>query len=163
MSAQENKYIHVETIEFFGHPNILGTHHNTIEVTKVSEISKRADCIIGVRASKACADLSPDLRKHIQTGGQLDFVINVGDIAFAFSGRGRTELDLTDHHEMVLRRSDFVSARTAAISCDAAAVDLPRVMIQLLQDERTTGTLTISAIDPRNSPEVISSPLFIES
>lgn len=163
MSAQENKYILVETIEFSGHRNILGTQRNTIEVTKVAEISRRADCIIGVRASKACADLSSDLRKHIQAGGQLDFLIKVGDIRFSFSGRGQRELDLSDHHELVLRRSDFISARTAAIFCDAAAVDLPRKMIELLQDDHAAGILIISAVDPRDSSGVIDSPLFIES
>jgi len=163
MSAQEKKYILVETIEFSGHPNILGTQRNTIEVTKVAEISRRADCIIGVRASKACADLSPNLRKHIQAGGELDFSIIVGDTCFAFSGRGQRELDLSDLHELVLRRSDFVSSRTAAIYCDAAAVDLPRKMIELLQDEHAVGTLIISAVDPRDSSGVITSPLFIES
>ena len=96
MSVARKKELAVETIEFFGHPNILGTHYNTIEVTKVGEISKRADCIVGVNASKACSDLSPALRKHIQAGGHLAFEIRVGDTSFTFKGKGRSELELSD-------------------------------------------------------------------
>ena len=163
MSAARKKELVVETIQFHGHPNILGTHGNTIEVTKVAEISKRADCIVGVNASKACSDLSPALRKHIQAGGYLAFEIRVGDISFTFTGKGASELELSDPHELVLRRSDFVSGRTAAISCNAAAIDLPREMIKLLQDKRTVGALMISTLEPDPSSERMSVPLFIES
>lgn len=157
------KALLVETVEFHGHPNILGTHYNTIEVTRVDEISRRADCIVGVRASKACSDLSSSLRRHIQAGGDLAFEIKVVDTSFAFVGRGRRELGLTDKHELVLRRSDFVSDRTAAVSCDAAAIDLPRKMIELLQDRRARGALTISALDSSRNPDDTPFPSFIES
>ncbi|MGA2874526.1 MAG: DUF371 domain-containing protein [Nitrososphaerales archaeon] len=163
MSAARKEDRVLETIQFNGHPNILGTHGNTIEVTKVAEISKRADCIIGVNASKACSDLGPALRKHIQAGGQLAFEIRVGEASFKFKGKGGSELELSDPHELVLRRSDFVSSRTAAISCDAAALDVPREMIKLLQDNRALGALIISALEPDPSSEEISVPLFIES
>ncbi|MGH2639321.1 MAG: DUF371 domain-containing protein [Rhabdochlamydiaceae bacterium] len=134
-----------EIIYFQGHPNILATHRNTIEVTKVAEISKRADCIVGVNATKACLDLSPALKKYVQDSGNLEFEILVNNSTFKFSGRGRRELDLSDPRELVLRRSDFISPRTAAISCGAAAIDLPREMVRLLQEPKTVGSLSIRA------------------
>ena len=163
MTGERKKGLVVETIEFHGHPNILGTHYNTIEITRVDEISKRADCIIGVSASKACSDLSPLLKRHIQAGGHLIFEIKVGATSFAFTGKGRKELQLTDPDELVVRRSDFVSDRTAAVSCDAAATDIPRKMIRLLQEKHTTGVLTISAADIPTQSDEIQFPLLIES
>ncbi|MEM2324735.1 MAG: DUF371 domain-containing protein, partial [Archaeoglobaceae archaeon] len=37
----------------FGHSNITAKHRTTFEITKDQEISKRADCVIGVKASKS--------------------------------------------------------------------------------------------------------------
>ncbi|MBI4257384.1 MAG: DUF371 domain-containing protein, partial [Thaumarchaeota archaeon] len=44
-------------ISFSGDPNITATHEKTFEITKDSAIYGKGDCIIGVAASKACADL----------------------------------------------------------------------------------------------------------
>ena len=112
---------------------MLGNHRNTIEITKDSDISLRADCIIGVEADKACSDLDSKLVEHIRSRGNLRFVITVKNLKFVFSGSGSSELQLTHPSEIVFRKSDFISARTIALHCDAAAVDLPREMIRLLQ------------------------------
>ena len=130
---------------------MLGNHPNTLEITKDSEISRRADCIIGVEANKACADLHSLLVAHIKSRGRLKFVIKVKQHSFVFYGSGDSDLPLTDPREMVLRKSDFVSPRTIALRCDAAAIDLPREMIKLLQDPNTIGSMQIDAIDEWNS------------
>ncbi len=123
-----------ETIGFHGHQNILGLHRNTIEVTKDDEISTRADCIIGVRATKSCSDLSRPLKRYIRSGGHLCFEIIVGELRFAFQGKGSNTLNLIDDRELVLRRSDFSSDRTGAVGCNAAAMDIPRSIIGMLQN-----------------------------
>jgi hypothetical protein len=135
-----------DTIHFEGHPNILGTHHNTIEVTRVSEITKRADCIIGVKASKGCSDLSNDLRSHILNGGNVAITVEVGEFNYSFTGKGSPELPLTNPEEIVFRRSDFVSDRTAAVACSAGARDIPRAIISSLKEKGSTGTLKIRAV-----------------
>jgi uncharacterized protein len=142
-----------DTIHFEGHTNILGTHYNTIEVTRASEITKRADCVIGVRANKACSDLNSELRSHILQGGDLMITVKVADSIFSFTGKGLPQLPLTNAEEIVLRRSDFVSDRTAAISCSAAARDIPRAVIRSLQEKGSTGTLTIRAVSSREISE----------
>jgi uncharacterized protein len=141
------KKIFSETIEFHGHRNIQGTHRNTLEVTKESEISRRADCIIGVEASKSCVDLDERIANHLKTNGKMEFRITVDSLQSSFSGFGCHKLPLTDEREIVLRRSDFISERTLAIHCDAAAIDLPREIIRLLQNPKTTGTLELIAIE----------------
>lgn len=151
----EQTIIASDVIEFRGHPNILATHRNTIEVTTDPHISRRADCIVGVDATKGCENLSESLKRHIQRSGQLSIVIAVGDLKFSFSGRGRSELELSDSRELVLRKSDFVSARTAAVFCNAAAIDIPRKMIEKLQDPDAIGMLTLTTVE-----EFASSPVM---
>jgi uncharacterized protein len=143
--SPENKILS-ETIKFRGHENILATHRNTLEITKEPEISRRADCIVGVSSSKSCPDLDPKIVSHIKSGGALAFRITVEDSSCGFLGFGSRELQLSDPKEMVLRRSDFISPRTLAIRCDAAAVDLPRILVSYLQDPDIFGTLEIAAV-----------------
>ncbi len=143
----------IERIEFRGHPNVLGLHRNTIEVTKDIEISKRADCVIGVRASKACIDFNSSLKQHIRTGGHLRFELRVKEEKYEFQGMGSNSLKLSDERELVLRKSDFASIRTGAIRCSAAAVDVPRSIIRNLQDPDSTGMLIIIPIATSNQEE----------
>ncbi|MGI0078196.1 MAG: DUF371 domain-containing protein [Nitrososphaerales archaeon] len=150
---KENSPDLVETICFKGHSNILGLHRNTIEVTKEEEISRRADCIIGVRATKACSDLSSALRQHIQRGGYLRFEIIVEEERFAFRGEGSHNLDLTNDRELVLRRSEFASERTGAIKCDVAAIDIPRSIVKKLQSPNSNGKLKIMAVSSQEQED----------
>jgi len=136
-----------QTITFNGHENILGTHYNTLEVTKENDISKRADCIIGVSSTAGCADINSELASHIKQNGKMAFVIRVEELDFSFLGFGSKSLHLSDPHEIVLRKSDYASSRTLAIRCTAAAVDLPREMILRLQDPDSKGELEIIAVD----------------
>jgi uncharacterized protein len=133
----------LDEIVFNGHPNVTGLHRNTIEVTKDSEISKKADCIIGVNATKACADLSAALKTWILSSSWLEFEIATGKQSFIFEGRGSSKLDLADSREVVLRRSDYTSSRTAAVCCSQSACDIPRELIATLQNPRAQGRLII--------------------
>ena len=125
---------------------MLSNHRNTIEITKDSDISLRADCIIGVAADKACSDLDSKLVEHIRSRGNLKFLVTVKNLEFVFCGTGSSELQLTHPTEIVFRKSDFISSRTIALHCDAAAIDLPREMVKLLQDPNTIGSLRIDAL-----------------
>ncbi|HKW05132.1 MAG TPA: DUF371 domain-containing protein [Nitrososphaerales archaeon] len=146
LSYNQNQFPGIsEEIEFFGHKNILGLHQNTIEITKDEEISKRADCIIGVRASKACSEFSVRLQDLIRRGSKIKFQIVAGDESFSFEGMGSPDLRLSDERELVLRRSYFISDRTGAIRCSAGARDIPRPIIRFLQDGSAKGILKISA------------------
>lgn len=137
-----------DSIVFRGHKNILGLHRNTIELTTEDEISRRADCIIGVSADKACSQLKPALKSHITRSGKLAFEIRVERAGkFEFFGYGSKDLSLSNPVEIVFRKSDFSSPRTGAIRCNAAASDIPREMIGILQSPESRGVLIIRAID----------------
>ncbi len=135
-----------DRIEFAGHRNIIGLHFNTLELTTESEISKKADCIIGVASSKSCSTLFPDVRTHLRLGLKVLFNLRVRDLSFSFAGRGDKKLELADEKELVLRKSTFVSVRTCAIECTAAAIDIPRPIIRSLKNPAVRGVLEIRCI-----------------
>src|ERR1700693_4553404 len=152
----ENMEIFSQVIEFRGHRNVLGTHKNTLEITMDQNISKRADCIVGVSASTGCSGLDPEIKEHIQSGGYLHVEISVRELSFSFTGKGASNLELLDPHEMVFRKSDFASPRTIAVSCDAASIDIPRELIQMLQIPENAGSLKITALKTIELSEVQS-------
>ncbi|MEM0017740.1 MAG: DUF371 domain-containing protein [Candidatus Korarchaeum sp.] len=133
----------IEEILAYGHPNIRATHRTTMQVTKDEEISRRADCIIGVRADKSVMDLSEAAKRHLMEGGEVLVIISVGDHEFRLSAQGSRELKLSHPKDSVIRRSDYVDERTLAIRATASSCDLPREMIKRLRDRRTQLRLTM--------------------
>ena len=131
-------------IQFSGHENIRSNHQKTIEITKESHLTPSGDCIVGVNASASCADLPPLLKKKLQNpNSKVIFSIKVGKHEFNVEGRGHENLILTHLEDIVIRKSDFVCPRTLAVKCDKASDLIPREMISLLQNPKTTGTFTI--------------------
>jgi len=132
-------------IQFSGHENIRSNHQKTIEITKESHLTPSGDCIIGVNASTSCAELPSSLKKKLQNpNSKVTISIKVGTHEFNVEGRGHENLSLTHLEDIVIRKSDFVCPRTLAIKCDKASDLIPREMILLLQNPKTTGTFTIS-------------------
>lgn len=136
-----------ERIGFRGHPMVLALHPTTIEVTTDSHLTRKGDCIIGVRSDAGCAGLSQRTKKALRRDGArvvIRFV--VGDESFVVSARGDSRLTLTHPHDIVIRKSDFVSDRTLAVGASAAAKDIPRSMVEVLRGEGTTGYLEIGVV-----------------
>jgi len=135
---------YIDEVEFFGHPMVRSRHRNTIEVTREPNLTPRGDCIIGVRADKGLTDLSSGVREAIRTeGSELVMTIEVLSDTFTVRAAGSGRLPLEDAHEMVIRKSDFISPRTLAIRADAAAKDIPRRMVESLRSPGTRGLLRI--------------------
>ena len=134
-----------DEIIFYGHPNVCSTHNKTIEITKAPTLSLRGDCIIGVNASKACKDLKPSLKRLLQQADQaVKIEIEVNDLSFAIDASSDSRLSLLHDHELVIRKSDFVCPRTAAICCNKASSDIPRDIVQLLGRPQMQALLRIS-------------------
>ena len=133
-----------DEVEFFGHPMVRSRHRNTIEVTRDPELTLRGDCIIGVRADKGLADLSGEVRDSIMVdGSELIITFEVPSESFVVRAFGSSRLSLEDAHEIVLRKSEFVSPRTLAIRADAAAKDIPRGIVESLRSPDCRGILRI--------------------
>jgi len=133
-----------EAIAFRGHPMVRSLHPTTIEVTTESHLTEKGDCIVGVGATKGCLQLSEEVKEGLRRkDSQVTIRIVAADHEFQVNARGDPRLELSHPHDMVIRRSDFVSDRTLALHADAAARDIPREMVRLLRDPATTGRLEI--------------------
>lgn len=129
---------------FYGHPNVRAFHGRTIELTKMEDMSLRADCIIGVRADKGCIDLSEDLKTRLQEeNSYVRMVLIVGDYAYEFTANGTSRLRLSHGHDIVIRKSNFVCPRTLAINANHASDDIPREIVSLLKSPNTKGCFRI--------------------
>jgi len=120
----------VQVIEANGHPNMLGTHKTTIEVTKDSDLTKKGDCIIGVGSNIACSDLNTECKEALQTEKQFLVKIIVNQKEDMFQGFGSKLLTLHHIHDIVFRKSEYVCDRTIMIRCTKAAWDIDRIIMK---------------------------------
>jgi len=128
----------VETIHARGHPNVLGTHKMTFEITRDSQVSKRGDCIIGVSASKGASDLPFEFKEACRReGARITVRLEADGIIETIHGRGSRNLSFSHPAEIVGRKSLHESDRTIMVSSDKAASDLDRHLIEALKSPRT--------------------------
>jgi hypothetical protein len=123
---------------------VRSTHPTTIEVTTQAHLTDRGDCIIGVCASKGCAQLDARVKEGLRREeSRVTIRILVGGRSFQVTAAGDPRLELSHPHDMVIRKSNFVSNRTLVVRADAAAKDIPREMVRLLRDPASVGRLEI--------------------
>jgi len=133
-----------DTVRFRGHPSVRSAHPTTIEVTTEDHLTEKGDCIIGVGASKGCAQLDTRVKEELRReGSKVSIRIRAGGLCYQVRASGDPRLVLSDPRDMVIRRSDFISDRTVAVHADAASKDIPREMVRILKDPSTVGTLEI--------------------
>lgn len=134
-----------DEVTFYGHPNIQSLHAKTIEITKDEHLTPRGDCIIGVKANKACADLEESFKHRLKSNSAIVRIeIMVGDESFLILGMGDERLSMLNAHDIVIRKTNFVCPRTMSVLCDKASSDLPRKLVKMLQDQETKGIFRIT-------------------
>jgi uncharacterized protein len=134
-----------DQVTFYGHPNIRSLHAKTIEITKDEHLTPRGDCIIGVKADKACADLDQSVKHRLKSNSSLaKMELIVGDESFLVSGMGDERLSMLNAHDIVIRKTNFVCPRTMSVLCDQASSDIPRKLVKMLQDQETKGIFRIT-------------------
>ena len=134
-----------DEVTFFGHPNIRSLHAKTIEITKDEHLTPRGDCIIGVKADKACADLDESFKHRLKSNSSVvRMEIMVGEESFLISGMGDGRLSMLNAHDIVIRKTNFVCPRTMSVLCDKASSDMPRKLVKMLQDQETKGIFRIT-------------------
>ena len=85
-----------EEVIAWGHPNILGTHETTFEITKEKELTKKGDCIIGVKANKSCYDLSDEIKSALKEGRKVRITLIAGEEKDVIEAVGSPALKLTN-------------------------------------------------------------------
>jgi len=135
----------MDEVTFWGHPNVRSLHGKTIEITKDDHLTFRGDCILGVRASKACSDLDETLRHRLcSNDAMVKIELMVCSESFVISGKGDERFTLKNPHDIVIRKSSFVCPRTMSIKCNRASSEVPRKMVGLLQNNHTKGIFRIT-------------------
>jgi hypothetical protein len=128
--------IHLKIVEEFsarGHANITATHTATLEFTKESLLTKNGNCIVAVEATKGLKDLSDTFRRSCRhDDAQISVEISSSGVMETIRGRGSHLLTLSHPHEMVIRKSAYVTDRTLMIGSNAAAADLSRSLIHAI-------------------------------
>jgi hypothetical protein len=134
-----------DEVTFYGHPNIRSLHAKTIEITKDEHLTPRGDCIVGVKANKACADLDESFKHRLKSNSSIvRMEIMVRDESFLILGMGDERLSMLNVHDIVIRKTSFVCPRTMSVLCDKASSDLPRKLVNMLQDQETKGIFRIT-------------------
>ncbi|MDV0442206.1 hypothetical protein McpAg1_14360 [Methanocorpusculaceae archaeon Ag1] len=135
----------VETIHCRGHKNVRALHKSTFEITKETDLSPNGDCIIAVGADKGAADLSPEFRMALgDPRTTLTTTLSCGGVTAVIRSEGYVGITLTHETDLVWRRSTFVCSRTISVYSDHTAYQLPRELIEKLQNEEEM-TVTLRA------------------
>ena len=133
-----------DEILFYGHPNIKSIHPRTIEITKAPYLSLKGDCIIGVRANKACGDLNDKLKSKLKRNDcYVKTELLVHNKVYKMNGKGSSELSFLNKEDIVIRKTSFICPRTLFIKSSDSSRDLPRDMVRLLREPETKGLLRI--------------------
>jgi hypothetical protein len=135
----------VEELLAQGHPNILGTHRMTFEITKDHELSRRGDCVIAVAATKGPRDMSAEFKRAcMQESARITIRLEASGIFEVIQGAGSPNLSFAHPKEMVGRKSSYASDRTVMIRANKAACDLDRLLMEALRSPQTKLTVRVS-------------------
>ena len=134
-----------DEVTFYGHPNVRSLHSKSIEITKDGYLTPKGDCIIGIKANKACTDLEESIRRGLKSSSAIVKIeVIVGHESFNIKGRGDERLTMLNPQDIVIRRTNFVCPRTMSVLCDKASSDMPRELVRLLQNQEQKGILRIT-------------------
>lgn len=132
-----------EEIIAYGHSNISATHTTTLEITKSDTLGEEADCIIGVRANKACKDLEKEFKDTLKDGRKVEITIEAEEITDKIIAYGSPALELTHPEDIVIRKSDFIDDRTLVILADKAACNLKKELVEKLKNPKVEIKITL--------------------
>ena len=116
------------------HPNILGTHKTTLEFTKDKNLSLEGDCIIGVNSDFELKKIK-NFIKNAQYEKHKIVKIKISSLNGEFRDEVTAELNpsFNNAHEIVVRKTDFVSERTLATNANKSSSELDRRLIDYLK------------------------------
>jgi hypothetical protein len=127
----------MRTVDFhaYGHPNVIGKHKTTLEITTEEKLTSRGTCIIGVRTNQTLRDLDDEIKTLAKsTRTQIQLTMSVEGLVESIMGRGSPGLTYSDPISMVARTSSFECGRTVMVGADRVASDLDRRFVQKLRN-----------------------------
>ena len=140
MSAKETR----ENIRALGHENIQAVHPSTLMFTRDEHLSKTGDCVVGIAADKAVANLHQKFKDALQKpNAKLTIIIEAGGLTEQINASGSPKLILTHPTDIVIRKSDYICNRTLAIRADKSANDLARELVKKLKNPKQKVNITL--------------------
>ena len=123
----------IEKINARGHKNILAKHKTTLEITKDDNLTLQGDCIVAVSADRGPAEFSKDFLEALKKeDARLEIRMICDGVEEKVVAYGNPNLSFTNSHEMVVRKSNFICARTLAIRADKSSNELSREFVKKL-------------------------------
>lgn len=132
-----------EEVTFRGHPNVRCLHKTTLEITTQPNLTLKGDCILGVCASKGCSQLHPSFKKKLCKDDFVKIQLVVEPYAIEIVGRASPNLLLSHPHDIVIRKSNYIDARTLSVQSNISCADIPHHIVHLLQNSNTEGLMRI--------------------
>ncbi len=133
-----------ETFWALGYANIQAIHPTTLMFTKDIHVSKKGDCIIAMTADKSVADLNAQFKEELRkSNAKVTVIIEAGDLREEIKAFGSPKLCLCHPTDIVIRKSDYICNRTLAICADKSSSDLPRGLVEKLQDPNQKVKVTL--------------------
>jgi len=127
----------MRTVDFhaYGHPNVIGEHKTTLEITTEEKLTSQGTCIIGVRTTQTLRDIDDEIKTLAKsTRTQIQLTMSVDDLVEKVMGRGSPGLTYSDSISMVARTSSYECGRTVMVGADRVASDLNRRFVQKLRN-----------------------------
>ncbi len=133
-----------DTFWALGHSNIHAVHPTTLMFTKDIHVSLKGDCIVAMSADKSVADLSAQFKDELRKpNAKLTVIIEVGDFREEIKAIGSPKLCLCHHTDIVIRKSNYICSRTLGICANKSSNDLPRELVEKLQDPKQKVKITL--------------------
>ena len=127
-----------------GHANIHAIHPTTLMFTKEIHVSQNGDCIVAMTADKSVADLSAQFKEDLRKpNAKLTVTIETGEFIEEIKALGSPKLCLCHPTDIVIRKSDYICSRTLAICANKSSNDLPRKLVEKLQDPKQKVKITL--------------------
>jgi hypothetical protein len=112
--------------------------------TKDIHVSKNGDCIVAMTADKSVADLSVQFKEELRKpNANVPVTIEAGGFREEIRALGSPKLCLCHPTDIVIRKSDYICTRTLAICADKSSSDLPRAIVEKLQNPKQKVKVTL--------------------
>ncbi len=111
-----------------GHPNITGNHKNSIEFSLENDITTRADCVLGVSSV-----VNKDALKLLKEKVKIRLVLEAANQKEELTAYGSPQITATKG--FIIRKSNIIDDKTAAIYADKSAADISREFIDKIKND----------------------------
>jgi 16S rRNA (cytidine1402-2'-O)-methyltransferase len=115
------------TVSFLahGHPRISASHTKTVELTRDTEVTGRATCVVGVRSEHDDGEL-------LRLRGDVEVTLGAGGITDSFTAT--ISAFFLGDDALVFRRGPGLRGRTLAYDASKAATEIDRALVHAMGD-----------------------------